>query len=132
MKPGDKPINLNLQKELLQNKDEILNWLIEGAIKWYAQGLGDAPKEMEAEMQMEMENNDWYGQYFKYVDDWKVTLKTQEIKDILISINEIQKGKNLTSRIIKLLQKEGHVRSGDKMKWHHIALVDQDSDSDED
>jgi len=132
MKPGDKPINLNLQKELLQNKDEILNWLIEGAIKWYAQGLGDAPKEMEAEMQMEMENNDWYGQYFKYVDDWKVTLKTQEIKDILISINEIQKGKNLTSRIIKLLQKEGHVRSGDKMKWHHIALVDQDSDEDED
>ena len=72
---------------------------------------------------MEMECNNWYAEYFKYVDDWKATVSVQDIKDVLVSINKMKKGERLSSRIIKLFEKEKHVRSPDKMKWHNMKLL---------
>ena len=117
---GDKEINYNKQEELLEKKHEIINWLIDGAIKWYKRGLEDTPKKMEAEIKLEMESNNWLSD-FTYVSDPSSTVKNDDIKEILIMKGLLQKGSNMRSHQIKALQNAGFKRSSNGAEWTNIV-----------
>jgi len=122
---GEKEINKNLQNELLENKEEILNWLIDGAIKYYQGGLGVTPKKMVAEMKMEIETNDWLSEFI-YVNDENAIVSNTDVRDILILKDKCKKGQRIRTHYVKALEKAGFVRDKRGGSWSNMKLAQEE------
>lgn len=55
----------DLPEKLWAEREGIFKWLIEGAIEWYAQGLGDLPDTMAAALENERRNEDSVYAFFQ-------------------------------------------------------------------
>lgn len=55
----------DLPEKLWAEREGILKWLIEGAIEWYAQGLGDLPDAMANALEQERRNEDSVYAFFQ-------------------------------------------------------------------
>lgn len=55
----------NLQEKLWAEREGIFKWIVDGAIEWYAQGLGDLPDTMADALEKERLNEDSVYAFFK-------------------------------------------------------------------
>jgi putative DNA primase/helicase len=57
----------SLQERLLQERQGVMNWLLEGAVEWFKHGLGDIPEEIRYEMRAYRDEQDHFSQF---LDAW--------------------------------------------------------------
>jgi len=127
---GSKPINIKLESNLLKNKEGILKWFINGAIKYYqSNGLGDRPPIFDDIKNKTLDASDWtIG--LEFTGDMKQMITHAEL------LNHIQSriSKKITTKDIeKEMKKHGVIiKKRDGRNTYKGVLMDGREDSDDD
>ena len=127
---GSKPINIKLESNLLKNKEGILKWFINGAIKYYqSNGLGDRPEIFDDIKNKTLDASDWtIG--LEFTGNMKQMISHAEL------INHIQSriSKKITTKDIeKEMKRRGVViKKRDGRNNYKGVLMEGREDSDDD
>lgn len=94
MKEGDKLRDNDLEYKLLENKEGILKWFIEGSIIYYKDRLDNVPEDLIVAKQAVVEMN-----------DWTATIKLTNNKTDKMTISEIKEHINIACGDIRVSPK---------------------------